>query len=34
MAGIDLFFTKFMDFGDGRTMPMMVNNADWLDELH
>jgi tyrosyl-tRNA synthetase len=33
MAGIRSVFTKFMDFGDGPGDAMMVNNADWLDEL-
>ena len=26
-------FTSFLSFGDGETDAMMVNNADWLDEL-
>jgi tyrosyl-tRNA synthetase len=34
LAGIRSVFTKFMDFGDGPDDAMMVNNADWLDELH
>ena len=33
MAGIRAVFTKFMDFGDGPSDAIMVNNADWLDEL-
>jgi tyrosyl-tRNA synthetase len=33
MAGIRSVFTKFMDFGGGPSDAMMVNNADWLDEL-
>ncbi len=33
MAGIRRVFTKFIDFGDGPTDALMVNNADWLDEL-
>jgi tyrosyl-tRNA synthetase len=33
MAGIRQVFTKFMRFGDGPTDAVMVNNADWLDEL-
>ena len=33
MAGIRSVFTKFMNFGDGPGDAMMVNNADWLDEL-
>jgi tyrosyl-tRNA synthetase len=27
-------FAKFLRFGDGSTDAVMVNNADWLDELH
>ena len=33
MAGIRSIFTKFLNFGDGPTDAIMVNNADWLDEL-
>jgi tyrosyl-tRNA synthetase len=33
MAGIRQVFTKFIDFGDGPTDALMINNADWLDEL-
>jgi tyrosyl-tRNA synthetase len=33
MAGIRTIFTKFIDFGDGPSDAIMVNNADWLDEL-
>ncbi len=33
MAGIRQVFTKFLEFGDGPTDAVMVNNADWLDEL-
>jgi tyrosyl-tRNA synthetase len=33
MAGIRKVFTKFIDFGDGPNDAVMVNNADWLDEL-
>jgi tyrosyl-tRNA synthetase len=33
MAGIRTIFTKFLHFGDGPGDAMMVNNADWLDEL-
>ncbi len=33
MAGIRKVFTKFLDFGDGPSDAVMVNNADWLDEL-
>jgi tyrosyl-tRNA synthetase len=34
MAGIRQVFAKFLHFGDGPTDAVMVNNADWLDELH
>ncbi len=33
MAGIRKVFAKYLAFGDGPTDAMMVNNADWLDEL-
>ena len=33
MAGIRQVFTKFLTFDDGPTGAVMVNNADWLDEL-
>ena len=33
MAGIRKVFAKFLQFGDGPTDAVMVNNADWLDEL-
>jgi len=33
MAGIRQTFAKFLTFGDGQTDAIMVNNADWLDEL-
>ena len=33
MAGIRQVFAKFLHFGDGPTDAVMVNNADWLDEL-
>jgi tyrosyl-tRNA synthetase len=33
MAGIRKVFTKFLDFGNGPSDAVMVNNADWLDEL-
>jgi tyrosyl-tRNA synthetase len=33
MAGIRSVFAKFLDFGDGPSDAVMVNNADWLDEL-
>jgi tyrosyl-tRNA synthetase len=34
MEGIKRVFAKFVDFGDGAGDAVMVNNADWLDELH
>jgi len=33
MAGIRTVFAKFLAFGDGPNDAVMVNNADWLDEL-
>jgi tyrosyl-tRNA synthetase len=33
MAGIKSVFLKYLKFGDGPTDAIMVNNADWLDEL-
>ena len=33
MAGIRDVFSKFLTFGDGPSDALMVNNADWLDEL-
>jgi tyrosyl-tRNA synthetase len=33
MAGIRKTFAKFLAFGEGPTDAVMVNNADWLDEL-
>ncbi len=33
MAGIRRVFAKFLDFGDRPGDAIMVNNADWLDEL-
>ncbi|HCH56555.1 MAG TPA: tyrosine--tRNA ligase, partial [Rhodospirillaceae bacterium] len=32
-AGIKGVFEKFLAFGDGPTDAVMVDNADWLDEL-
>jgi tyrosyl-tRNA synthetase len=34
MAGIKAAFSNFLEFGDGPTDAVMVNNADWLDELN
>src|SRR5258707_781625 len=33
MAGIRQVFAKFLQFGQRHTDAVMVNNADWLDEL-
>ncbi len=33
MAGIKTVFAKFLTFGNGATDAVMVNNADWLDEI-
>jgi tyrosyl-tRNA synthetase len=33
IAGIRKVFERFLTFGDGPTDAIMVNNADWLDEL-
>jgi tyrosyl-tRNA synthetase len=33
MAGIRTVFSEFLKFGDGLDAAVMVNNADWLDEL-
>lgn len=33
IAGIKGVFEKFLTFGDGPTDAIMVNNADWLDQL-
>ncbi len=33
MAGIRKVFARFLDFDDGPTGAVMVNNADWLDGL-
>src|SRR5215831_3392608 len=33
MAGIRSVFAKFLSFGDGPSDAVMLNNADWLDEL-
>ena len=32
-AGIQVAFEKFLSFGDGPTDAVMMDNADWLDEL-
>src|SRR3569623_3270144 len=33
IAGIRRVFERFLTFGDGPTDALLVNNADWLDEL-
>ncbi len=33
MAGIRSVFARYLDFGDGPNDAIMVNNADWLDDL-
>lgn len=34
IAGIKKVFSQFLKFGDGPTDAVMVNNADWLDQLN
>lgn len=34
MAGIRKVFARFLDFGDGPSDAVMVDNADWLDPLN
>ena len=34
IAGIEHVFAKFLSFGRGANDALMVNNADWLDELN
>jgi tyrosyl-tRNA synthetase len=34
IAGIQKIFAQFLEFGDGPTDAVMVNNADWLDKLN
>lgn len=34
IAGIRKVFAKYLTFGDGPTDAVMVNNADWLDNLN
>ena len=33
ITSIKRIFERFLDFGDGATDAIMVNNADWLDDL-
>ncbi len=34
MAGIKKVFSAFLKFGEGSSDALMINNADWLDELN
>ena len=34
MTSIKRVFAQFLTFGDGASDAVMVNNADWLDQLH
>ena len=34
IAGIRAVFDKYLDYGDGPTGALMINNADWLDGLN
>ncbi|MEP4981765.1 tyrosine--tRNA ligase [Ascidiaceihabitans sp.] len=34
IAGIKKVFSAYLDYGDGPTDAMMINNAEWLDELN
>ena len=34
IAGIKKVFSAYLEYGDGPTDAMMVNNAEWLDELN
>ncbi|MBO6634535.1 tyrosine--tRNA ligase [Parvibaculum sp.] len=34
LNGIKAVFAKFLTFGNGKTDAVMVNNRDWLDDLH
>ena len=34
IAGIKAVFTKYVHFGDGPSDALMLNNAEWLDELN
>jgi tyrosyl-tRNA synthetase len=34
IAGIQSVFAKFLSFGGGSTDALMINNADWLDDLN
>ena len=34
MDGIKKVFAKYLDYGDGETDALMLNNAEWLDDLN
>lgn len=34
MTSIKAVFSRFLEFGDGPTDAVMINNADWLDDLN
>ncbi|MDA5555435.1 tyrosine--tRNA ligase [Shimia sp. MMG029] len=34
IAGIKKVFAKYLDYGDGDTDALMLNNAEWLDDLN
>jgi tyrosyl-tRNA synthetase len=34
IAGIEQVFTKFLSFGQGDSDALLINNADWLDNLN
>ncbi|MGB7242172.1 MAG: tyrosine--tRNA ligase [Sulfitobacter sp.] len=34
IAGIRQVFSAYLDYGDGPTDAMMINNAEWLDQLN
>ncbi|WP_372884870.1 tyrosine--tRNA ligase [Shimia sp.] len=34
IAGIKQVFAKYLDYGDGATDALMLNNAEWLDDLN
>jgi len=34
IAGIKRCFSRYLDFGDGRTDALMINNADWLMDIN
>jgi len=34
ISRIQITFERFLDFGDGKSSAVLVNNAEWLDTLH